>query len=480
MRKDPISHAALAVLAALLLAGAGSNADADEGVLPSIMVFNNQFGVDETISTAGAVNLSNPFFQSLGGNGRACVSCHQPSAGWTVTPANVRARFDASAGTDPIFRTNDGSVSPDADVSTVDARRAAYAMLLNKGLIRVGIGIPANAQFDLVAVDDPYHHANAGDLSLFRRPLPSTNLGFISTVMWDGRETFKDAASTNCLMGTTTCFATVHFDLADQASGATTGHAQAPTAPSADTLAQIVAFETSLVTAQVLDDDTGPLLIHGAQGGPRHLDRQPFYFGINDVLANDYRTGATFNPAVFTLYDEWQRDKHMAKNEGQMRGVEARAAVYRGQQLFNTKPIKITGVAGLNDDLNVPLINGTCTTCHDSPGAGSHSTPAPLNIGIADASRRTPDMPLYTLRHNVAPFEEVQTTDPGRALITGAWKDIGRFKGPVLRALATRPPYFHNGSAKDLAAVVDFYNDRFSIGFTDQEKQDLEAFLRTL
>jgi hypothetical protein len=65
----------------------------------------------------------------------------------------------------------------------------------------------------------------------------------------------------------------------------------------------------------------------------------------------------------------------------------------------------------------------------------------PLNIGIADASRRTPDMPLYTLRHNVAPFEEVQTTDPGRALITGAWKDIG---------------------------------------FTDQEKQDLVAFLRTL
>jgi cytochrome c peroxidase len=50
----------------------------------------------------------------------------------------------------------------------------------------------------------------------------------------------------------------------------------------------------------------------------------------------------------------------------------------------------------------------------------------------------------------------------------------------VLRSLASRPPYFHNGSAADLGAVVDFYNQRFSIGFTEQEKADLVAFLKTL
>jgi hypothetical protein len=70
-------------------------------------------------------------------------------------------------------------------VSTIDARRVAYRMLLNKGLIRVGIGIPANAEFELIAVDDPYHYASAAELSLFRRPLPTTNLKFLSTVMWD-------------------------------------------------------------------------------------------------------------------------------------------------------------------------------------------------------------------------------------------------------------------------------------------------------
>jgi len=88
-------------------------------------------------------------------------------------------------------------------------------------------------------------------------------------------------------------------------------------------------------------------------------------------------------------------------------------------------------------------------------------------------------MPLYTLR-NKTTLEVVQTTDPGRALITGKWKDIGRFKGPTLRALASRAPYFHNGMAADLAAVVDFYDQRFEIGLTAQEKADLVAFLRAL
>jgi cytochrome c peroxidase len=46
--------------------------------------------------------------------------------------------------------------------------------------------------------------------------------------------------------------------------------------------------------------------------------------------------------------------------------------------------------------------------------------------------------------------------------------------------LATRAPYFHNGFAKDLEAVVDFYNERFGVGFTDREKTDLVAFLATL
>ena len=98
---------------------------------------------------------------------------------------------------------------------------------------------------------------------------------------------------------------------------------------------------------------------------------------------------------------------------------------------------------------------------------------------LADASRRTADMPLYTLR-NRASGATIETTDPGRALITGRWKDVARFKGPILRGLAARPPYFHNGFAATLPEVVDFYDSRFAISFTAQEKSDLVAFLTSL
>jgi cytochrome c peroxidase len=104
---------------------------------------------------------------------------------------------------------------------------------------------------------------------------------------------------------------------------------------------------------------------------------------------------------------------------------------------------------------------------------------APLNIGLTDAARRTADMPLYTLRR-LSTGETVQTTDPGRAMVTGKWADIGKFKGPVLRALAARAPYFHNGSATTLEDVLEFYESRFHIGLTPQERSDLLAFLRAL
>ena len=146
-------------------------------------------------------------------------------------------------------------------------------------------------------------------------------------------------------------------------------------------------------------------------------------------------------------------------------------------QLSDTEPL--TGVGGLNDALNIPLIQGTCTTCHSSPNIGNHSVGLPLNIGLTDASRRTPDMPLYTLKNSVS-GATVQTTDPGRALITGKWKDVGKFKGPILRGLAGRAPYFHNGSAASLDDVLTFYDTRFNIGFTTKERSDLIAFLRTL
>jgi hypothetical protein len=350
-------------------------------------------------------------------------------------------------------------------VSTFDDRKAAFSQLLNRGLIRVDIDVPVGAEFIIDSVDDPYQcGAPLTGASLYRRPLPSTNLRFLSAVMWDGRESSPTT--------------TILQDLARQADDATQGHAQASMHLTPSEAQAIVAFETGLFTAQVLDEHAGSLRREGATGGPVNLSQQSFFIGINDPVGLN-PTGVPFDSNAFSLFNAW------AHIDERSDGSRARLAIARGQQIFNTKPIVISGVAGLNNQtfsngVTVPEpFTGTCTTCHDTPNAGDHSVKAPLNIGLTDASRRTADLPLYTLLR-ITTGETVQTTDPGRAMVTGKWADVGKFKGPVLRALAARPPYFHNGSAATLDEVVGFYETRFNLHFSVPEKRDLVAFLRAL
>src|SRR6266446_6807495 len=146
------------------------------------------------------ITADNAFFQNLGTNGRTCFTCHQPQTGWTVSAADVRARFAASAGTDPIFRVVDGATCPTNNVSTLHAKRRAYKLLLDKGLIRIGLPLPSasNLEFSVASVADPYGcttnlatgltSPTTGIVSMYRRPLPSTNLGFLTAIMWDARE----------------------------------------------------------------------------------------------------------------------------------------------------------------------------------------------------------------------------------------------------------------------------------------------------
>jgi cytochrome c peroxidase len=441
----------------LALTPASARAD---GVLPDLLSFQNASGQSRTFSARGVLNPDNPVFQDLGTNGRSCVTCHQASEGWTMTPAGIQQRFDATAGLDPVFRTTDGSNCGDADVTTVAARRRAFSLLLSRGLIRVGLDVPAGAEFTIESVDDPYHCGAAlTSAALYRRPLPATNLRFLSAIMWDGRESPGDLSMRDGLL--------------TQARDATLGHAQAALTPTDAELQQIVDFELGLNTAQATDTAAGGLGTQGATGGPMPLSRQPFFIGVNDPLGHN-PSGAAFDPRAFTLFTPWG-----SLASGDEPSAVSRAAIARGQELFNTHPIAIAGVSGLNDELHASSIPGTCTTCHDTPNVGNHSVKAPLNIGLTDPERRTADMPLYTLR-NLVTGEAKQTTDPGRAMITGKWKDVGRFKGPILRGLASRAPYFHNGFAATLLDVVNFYDSRFAMGLTAAEKADLVAFLQAL
>ena len=447
---------------------------------------SNIEGTVLTTTASGTIDTSNAFFQAFG-NGRSCASCHQESQAWSIRPDSLQQRFIQTNGTDPIFSLVDGATSPKSVVTTLDQKRLAYSMLLTKGLIRVGLPLPANAQFILSAVNDPYGFASATQLSLFRRPLPTTNLKFETTMMWDGRETFSNSQSGLCLKGVqpSTCFATSDFDLLHQANTAVLTHAQSPQGLTAAQQRAIVSFEESLFTAQLTSTRAGSLTDAGAKGGPVALAASNFYFGINDISAGDYVTGAAFNPNVMTIFSSWSgldAPTPGAKGKPPVAPTAVnvlRASIARGEKIFNTKPFNINGVAGFSDQLRTNLQRGTCASCHSTPAVGTQSVPRLFNTGVAGANLRTPDMPLYTFKNNKT-GEVVQTTDPGFALTTGQWQDIGRFKVPALRALVARAPYFHNGSAPDIPAVIHFYDKRFNIGFTPQEVSDLAEFLKVL
>ena len=65
----------------------------------------------------------------------------------------------------------------------------------------------------------------------------------------------------------------------------------------------------------------------------------------------------------------------------------------------------------------------------------------------------------------------------GRAMVSGKIADVGQFKPPILRGLAARSPYFHAGTAQNIQMLIHFYNARFQIGLTEDEVNDLGAFL---
>ena len=400
--------------------------------------FTDPSGTVNTVSQP-EIKTTNPFFSALGTNTRTCASCHDVADGWSVTPTHLQQKFQSTQGGDPIFLPVDGANCPSADVSTLAAKTSAYSLLLNSGLIRMTLPVPAGAEFSVIAINDPYQcpETTATQLALYRRPLPATNLKFLNGIMWDGREP----------------------DLATQAKDAATVHMLPSTPPTDAQIQQILSLETALFTAQTSDSLAGDLTLQGANGGPDFLATLPFTAGMN--------SGSAFDPNVFTLYANW------ANATGT--NAAAQQSVARGEVLFNTFPIRITGVAGFNDVQGQTQIFGTCSTCHNTPNVGGDSVFETMNIGTGAPQA---GLPSYTIQ--CSDNTTVVTTDPGRAMVTGKCADIGKFKIPGMRGLAARAPYFHSGTAPTLLDVVNFYDQRFSMLLSDDEKADLVAFMNTL
>ncbi len=279
--------------------------------------------------------------------------------------------------------------------------------------------------------------------------------------MWDGRESSTETG-TRPITDSRSSAADLEFNLRQQAVNATLGHAEAAGLDSG-TAAEIVAFEMGLSTAMSEHVAAGSLESKNATGGPVRLYQTPFYVGIN---SSDDPFGQPIRP-VFTLFNQTWVD---AESNNTTRAT--RESILRGQALFNR-----------------PSGRGSCVGCHNTPNVGNRSTQRFNNTGIADATLPKNEPLLHTLDISYLPQitlrckadgSKIVTTDPGRALVTGKCSDIGSFKSPILRGLAAREPYFHNGAAPTLTAVAEFYNDHFDIGWNRQQITDLATFLATL
>lgn len=485
---------------------------ASAAMIPNLFQFLDPTGFISTFNSAGPIDESsqNPFFQSLGTNGRSCGTCHIASNAFGLSVSSIRSTYEKSGGTDPLFSSVDGANCP----TNTSTDRAAHSLLLRHGLIRVGMQVPANAQFQIQVYRDPYGCAITTDpqtgiqtVSVYRRPLPATNLRYLSAVMFDGRETVQPLTSA------ATFQQNLVTDLMHQALDATLGHAQAAVPPTVDQQTAIVNFELGLTSAQSLDFLAGWLNNLGASGGPVALTQQTYYPGANDSLGAD-PTGQPFNSTAFTLYSSWEQPS--SAHSGSFYGYDQKSAedaIAAGETLFNTHSLTISNVRGLTDNaalakslgttVPIPPFQGTCTTCHDTPNVGNHSLPLALDIGTGhDPTVETdpliangvsqlsfPDLPIYQITGCPDPFAApgqsstgyvILTTDPGKALVSGLCSDVSRTKGPILRGLAARAPYFHNGAARDLHELIDFYNLRFQMNLTEAEKSQLIAFLNSL
>lgn len=283
---------------------------------------------------------------------------------------------------------------------------------------------------------------------------------------------------------------------------------------------QAVAFQSSIFAAQS-SSNAGDLTGgdgSGAIGGPVNLagflaptaglvEQQPNPPTPNLVLDHG---------SEFTLFNTFN---------GSGSAASIRASIQRGQNIFNTRQFVIAGIAGFSD---IPgagrgpagtggKLTGTCSNCHNVVNVGDDAGMEGMRTGIGDnfcqhatfltanpVTNPSPvapcgtslppsqDLPLFTFYcpkgtieyfSNPDPtntYDIYQTTDPGLGIITGQCNDLGKMKRPVLRGVAARAPYFHGGNAATLTNLVNFYNTRFNIGFSQQDVTDLVNFLNSL
>ncbi|HUN57930.1 MAG TPA: hypothetical protein VMU41_07425 [Candidatus Binataceae bacterium] len=381
----------------------------------------------------------------------------------------------------------------------------------------------ANPEWILTVKSDPLGCENdrtyglpAGLLSVYRRTMPSANVAFLdpgarnaafgrdlSNIMWDAREPSLEQQFIDAT------------EFHGQASDPSILHPLDPT--------EGAAFQKGIFAEQTLDFVAGDLTGadgSGALGGPVNLFESrenipttgsPSCFTPESLDGVDFCPGTRSKPSVFTTYPAF------ADATGTPAQIAQRESIARGEVIFNSRTFTINNVPGLNDvtgpaNGSQSSSTGTCSTCHNNGNVGNDDFLDPKRTDVMDNGSTvlppSADFPVFAFFCPIAPFgspghmnffsnpvqspycqelpgspttcNEFDTTDPGEGLADGLCNDLGKFKVPVLRGLAVRAPYFHGGNVMTLADLVTFYNNRFNIGLSAQDKTDLVNFLNAL
>ena len=503
MRKRSSTALVSALISAAILAGVASAGSSDrwwspgeDRDLPASISYENEFGSLTILNANGAVRTKgHPFFEPIGHNGRACVTCHQPSDAMSISVTTLRERWAQTGGKDPVFAAIDGSNCPNLPQN----ERASHSLLLDKGLFRIFLPWPPKApdgkaiapEFTIEVVKDPTGcnlHPVYGlqsenpTISVFRRPRVVGNLKYVTQVdriampfeVKSGEPLAVDP-STGERVSMNIMSDSREPTLRTQAANAALIHLQAHQGLTDAQLQQIIDFEQQLYVAQSFDRRAGDLT---KADGPPGLGPAAMLRGTPGILAN----GATNH--LFGSFEVWSGSGADSADPG----AAFRASVSRGAALFQTRTIWVRDVYNFNTlGVGNPQ-KRNCVGCHNMSMTGLDVAPGYMDLGTANLphSEAGDDLPLFklTCSPKAAPHpylgRVIFTHDPGRALVTGRCREIGAITMQQFRGLAARAPYFSNGSAATLRDVIEIYDRRFDMKLTEQEIQDLTNFMSVL
>jgi hypothetical protein len=474
-------------------------------IMPARADYQDASGRVTVVHEGGSFQTKgHPFFSPIGSNGRACITCHQPSDAMGLSVDTIRRRWEATSGKDPLFAPIDGSNCP----SLPQADRASHSLLLDRGLIRVYLPWPPRRagaaalqpEFTIEVVSDPTGcnndpvyglHSAVPTISVFRRPRPVANLKYLLELphgVPPADFLFYNDKTLLPINPETGGFATLQLmsdgrdlTLKLQARDAAATHLEARQALSSEQVQQIEDFEKSIYAAQGFDNTA---LVLTGEGAPPGLGPEALENGAPARLGN--------NPInrIFGSFAMWQKPAAAEDETAEQRQQGLfRESVARGADIFYLRRFLISDVGKYNDKgLGNPFKRSCGSGCHNTLLMGMDLAPGYMDLGLNNLPWATPrpDLPLFKVVCDPsAPAQSylgrvIYTHDPGRALITGKCIDVGASMTQQSRGLAARAPYFMNGSAANLRELVDFYDRRFNIGYNESEKQDLVNFLSVL